>query len=235
MTKTKDFQFKQFIVRGGYSGMPVSTDGVLLGTWAPVKEIHSILDIGTGTGLLSLMCAQRNHELIIDAIDIDENAFQAAQINITSSPWENRITLHHANILTHHFNKKFDAIICNPPYFNNGPHSNTPSRAKARHTTYLDHSSLLRRCHSLLSSSGKAHFIFPLTEGHEFLDLISQNNWFVSEICYVQPTNTKPANRLLISIQKQPTHQSVTSLIIRENGHYSDDFTALTKDFYLKM
>ena len=235
MTKTKDFQFKQFIVRGGYSGMPVSTDGVLLGARTPVEEIHSLLDIGTGTGLLSLMCAQRNKSLIIDAIDIDENAFQAAKINIASSPWENRITLHHADILTHYFNKKFDAIICNPPYFNTGQCSRTPPRAKARHTTHLDHLSILRRSHMLLSSDGKAHFIFPVVEGNEFLDLVVQNGWFVSEICHVQPTNTKPANRLLISIQKQPAVRLITSLIIRENGHYSDDFTALTKDFYLKM
>ena len=118
IVQTKSFNFKQFSIYGGQSGMPVSTDGVLLGAWVSLAPKSSVLDIGTGTGLLALMVAQRFADISISAIDIEPHAIEAATINIEQSPWQDRITLHDGSVLTTDFLKKFDSVICNPPYFN---------------------------------------------------------------------------------------------------------------------
>ncbi len=112
IVQTKSFNFKQFSIYGGQSGMPVSTDGVLLGAWVSIAPKSLALDIGTGTGLLALMAAQRSTDVSISAIDIDPHAIEAATINIEQSPWQDRITLHDGSVLTTDFPKKFDAIIC---------------------------------------------------------------------------------------------------------------------------
>ena len=235
MKKTKDFSFKQFVVHGGYSGMPVSTDGVLLGAWANVEPAQHLLDIGTGTGLLSLMCAQRNTQLSITAIDIDTSAIEAAQYNFEHSPWQDRLELIEADVLTHTFPTLFDVIVCNPPYFNNGEQAQLPQRATARHTDTLSHNDLLTRCYSLLSEDGCACFILPTVEGEAFIKLALQSNWYLNSRVDVFPTDTKKSSRLLIQIGKKPQSSKSTTLTIRVNGQYSDDFVDLTKEFYLKM
>jgi len=235
MKKTKDFDFKQFRIYGGHSGMPVSTDGVLLGAWAEISEAKQLLDIGTGTGLLSLMCAQRYLELSIEAIDIDDQAIKAAQVNFSRSPWPSRLTLHHGSVLEYTFTNKFDRIICNPPYFNSGEQANNPSRATARHTDSLTHSDLLDRCDQLLNNNGKANFVLPQVEGEQFIQLAQEQGWYLSRLCQVKPTERKQVTRLLIELQKKPTETLSESLTIHSDDGYSADFIALTKDFYLKM
>jgi len=235
MKKTKSFEFKQFKIDGGYSGMPVSTDGVLLGSWAKLDNIKFILDIGTGTGVLSLMCAQRSPNLALEAIEIDHHALQAAQTNFENSPWSERINLHYGDVLAHSFGHKFDTIICNPPYFNSGEQAQNSSRAIARHTDTLDHSDLLQRCWDLLTDQGYASFVLPKVEGEAFISLAKQNKWSLQRLCQVKPTERKEVNRLLIQLGKQPKPLDVSTLTIHDNGGYSDDFVQLTKAFYLKM
>ncbi len=142
--KTKSFKFKQFSIEGGQSGMPVSTDGVLLGAWSFDHRPANILDIGTGTGLLALMCAQRFPHSQIEAIDIDEYAYMAASANVKASPWRDQITVRQLDILESKFDQCFEGIICNPPYFNSGEHSQHSQRATARHTHTLNHESLIQ-------------------------------------------------------------------------------------------
>tara|TARA_Y100001956_G_scaffold75621_1_gene83764 strand:+ start:692 stop:1399 length:708 start_codon:yes stop_codon:yes gene_type:complete len=235
MKKTKSFDFKQFKIEGGYSGMPVSTDGVLLGAWANIKQAKTLLDIGTGTGLLSLMCAQRNSIVDIEAIDIDQHALEAAQFNFEHSLWSERLTLNDGDILCHDFEHSFDAIICNPPYFNNGEQAQAKSRATARHTDSLRHDDLLKRCMSLLNEHGKASFVLPKVEGEAFIEIARQQAWTVERLCYVKPTERKEANRLLIELGKSGDKTEYSELTIHHNGSYSDDFVALTQAFYLKM
>lgn len=235
MKKTKDFDFKQFSIYGGLSGMPVSTDGVLLGAWTNLENAASLLDIGTGTGLLSLMCAQRHLSLTIEAIDIDDNAIEAASINFARSPWAQRLTLHQGDVLTYQFPKQFDRIICNPPYFNTGEQASNISRATARHTDTLTHQALLARCQQLLTSQGKANFVLPKVEGDLFIQLAAEQGWHLSRRCQIKPTERKEVTRLLIELTKTPMTTIEEFLTIHSDGAYSGAFIDLTKDFYLKM
>lgn len=215
--------------------MPVSTDGVLLGAWSHLPNSGYLLDIGTGTGLLALMSAQRSLTIDITAIDIDEHALAAAQKNFTQSNWSTRLHLISGDVLEHQFERHFDAIICNPPYFNNGEQSHTSSRATARHTDTLSHSALLNRCWELLSDHGSATFVLPKVEGEQFIELAKAQGWSIQRICYVRPTERKEVNRLLFQLGKSPLPEEIGSLTIHDQGGYSAEFIALTKDFYLKM
>ena len=238
---TKGFKFKQFAIEGGQCGMPVSTDGVLLGAWANIGHSPRILDIGTGTGLLALMCAQRNPNASIWAIDIDHSAAITAKINIVRSAWSQRITVEQKDILTAFYPEVFDAIICNPPYFTHGEQAKQQQRATARHTDSLSHQALLQRCHSLLREGGKASFVLPVVEGEAFLALAKTCGFTLTRRCAVKPTADKVENRLLIELSISSSDDEVTdaeqdqSLIIRDKLGYTEDFVALTKDFYLKM
>lgn len=215
--------------------MPVSTDGVLLGAWSKVQQAKYILDIGTGTGLLSLMCAQRNALAIIDAIDIDEHAIEAAKKNVQNSPWDSRIHLHHGDVLDYSLSALFDSIVCNPPYFNDGEQAQVRQRAVARHTDQLSHKELLERCFHLLSDHGNANFILPVVEGRQFIESAKKSGWHLKSLCEVKPTSLKDVSRLLIELSKQPCTAEVEALTIRDTTGYSPEFIALTKDFYLKM
>ncbi|WP_260259817.1 tRNA1(Val) (adenine(37)-N6)-methyltransferase [Vibrio intestinalis] len=236
ISKTKGFRFKQFEIDGGQCGMPVSTDGVLLGAWSNIKQANSILDIGTGTGLLALMCAQRNGHAKIEALDIDLEAAETAKANFANSPWHTRLNVSHCDLIAHRFKDQFDAIICNPPYFNNGEQANNQQRATARHTDSLSHTDLLKKCKSLLSEDGNASFVLPITEGEAFIRLALEMGFALNRRCDVRPTETKPVNRLLIELSLAESHASIhQQLTIRNKLGYTEDFIALTKDFYLKM
>lgn len=235
MKKTKNFDFKQFKIHGGYSGMPVSTDGVMLGAWIDLYNVSTLLDIGTGTGLLSLMCVQRSQAVAIEAIDIDHHALEAAQHNFVQSPWSSRLTLHRGDALGYPFEGKFDAIICNPPYFNSGEQANNASRATARHTDTLSHQALIARCQQLLKPDGKASLVLPDVEGQQFIQLAQANGLHLSRLCQVRPTEKKAINRLLIELAKQPADTANEAITIHASDGYSAEFIQLTKDFYLKM
>jgi len=232
---TKDFKFKRFDIYGGLSGMPVSTDSVLLGAWINADQNKSILDIGTGTGLLSLMCAQRFSLARITAIEIDQAAYEAAKINFEISPWNERISLIHDDIRHWKSNLYFDTIVCNPPYFNSGEQSKISNRALARHTNSLSHLRLLEISKQLITPQGKANYILPYTEGMAFIKIAEEQGWFVSRLCEITPTDTKPVNRILMELCCQTTITKQTKLMINQAGQYTPDFIALTKDFYLKM
>ncbi|MFA0194351.1 tRNA1(Val) (adenine(37)-N6)-methyltransferase [Vibrio artabrorum] len=236
--ETKNFQFKKFSIYGGQSGMPVSTDGVLLGAWISLPQRSCVLDIGTGTGLLTLMAVQRFEDAFISAIDIDQHAIDAATINIDQSPWQDRISLHHGNVLTSDFPQKFDAIICNPPYFNSGQQAQQNQRATARHTDSLDHLALAQRCFEITTEAATASFILPTPEGENFIKLAQQCGWYLAKCLDVKTTDKKPASRILFELSKDPACEQDLqreSLTIHHQGGYSKAFIALTQDFYLKM
>ncbi|CCN48035.1 putative RNA METHYLTRANSFERASE [Vibrio nigripulchritudo MADA3029] len=234
--RTKDFQFKQFKIRGGRSGMPVSTDGVLLGAWASISPAGQLLDIGTGTGLLSLMCAQRSDDnLVITAVELEQDAFETASLNFADSPWSQRIRPVCGDILNLSFDTQFDAIICNPPYFNSGEQALDTRRADARHTNTLTHSALMKTCWAHLTDTGAASFVLPLVEGEQCIEIARAQGWHLSQCCRVQTTARKPATRLLFTLTKQPCETQESSLVINQGNGYSSEFIALSQDFYLKM
>ncbi|MGL4829480.1 MAG: tRNA1(Val) (adenine(37)-N6)-methyltransferase [Vibrio sp.] len=231
----KSFQFKQFAIEEGECGMPISTDGVLLGSWAFVSPPASILDIGCGTGLLSLMCAQRFQSAQITALDIELSAYQATEHNRLNSPWAERIRCQHCDILGWQPEQRFAAIICNPPYFNTGETAQQQARATARHTGSLKHQELIECLPQLLEPDGVASFILPKTEGDQFIALAEQAGLYLGRYCQVQPTSAKPVHRLLFELHLSPCIAEHSALVIREADSYSEAFRQLTRDFYLKM
>jgi tRNA1Val (adenine37-N6)-methyltransferase len=248
------FRFKQFSITAHDAGMAVSTDGVLLGAWSSLEKSQSILDLGTGTGLLALMAAQRNPRASITAIDIEPSAIKAAQQNIARSPWQSRITLHQQDATLLAYGEpmsrqdstaasqkmslpkdRFEHIICNPPYFETGETSQDKARATARHTDSLTQQQLARSCRQLLANGGCASFILPTFEGERFIEQLSQQGLTLSRLTKVQTTPIKPVSRLLIECQQSPEKYCEDQLVIQQNGHYSEAFTQLTRAFYLKM
>ncbi|WP_375321772.1 tRNA1(Val) (adenine(37)-N6)-methyltransferase [Aliivibrio logei] len=231
----KGFTFKQFHVDIGRCGMPVSTDGVLLGAWANIKNSLTILDIGCGTGLLSLMCAQREPLSQIDAVELMPTAAEIAQTNFSNSLWSQRIELFHQNILSYRPEKKYDSIICNPPYFNNGEQSKKGERSTARHTDTLPFTDLLTQCKKLLSLRGRASFILPLVEGEQFIEIAKSCNFMLTKLTKIKTTEKKSVSRLLIELSIFPYDYQENTLIIHNQDGYSDAFINLTKCFYLNM
>lgn len=239
----KDFTFKQFHINAAQCGMPVSTDAILLGAWAKVESVKTILDIGCGTGLLAIMCAQRNSTAYISAIEIEEKAFNAAVNNCQSSPWSPRLTVSHCSLQTFtKGNNTFDTIICNPPYFNSGEESKATQRAVARHTSMLSHQTLITYCQQLLNNEGVASFVLPKQEGLAFINLLENEPnegayLQLSRLTYVKTTINKSATRVLIELTKSTLLPvlKTSELTIHDGQGYSSDFIQLTKDFYLKM
>ena len=230
------FKFKQFTIYQEQCAMKVGTDGVLLGAWTNVSMHKCVLDVGTGTGLLALMIAQRNAEAIIDAIDIDRHCVVQAQENVSNSIFKNRITVKELSFqdMTVQKNKKFDLIVSNPPYFQNSLKSPHASRNLARHTDRLSFYELISEGAALLSENGIISLILPYSCKEDVLQQAATENLFAHRITHVFPLPHKPAKRLLVELGKKkqlPIHEN---LVIEKSRHvYTTHFNALTKAFYL--
>ncbi|WP_120511660.1 tRNA1(Val) (adenine(37)-N6)-methyltransferase [Photobacterium salinisoli] len=245
----KGFTFKQFHVDDHGCGMPVSTDGVLLGAWARVSSCRdsqtgnscqTILDIGCGSGLLSLMAAQRTQSGTADilALDIDPAAVAAAGKNFSASPWSAQLQAERQDIRKWASSQpkgRFQTILCNPPYFNSGEQANCPRRATARHTDSLPHRELLSCLQYLLAPVGQASLILPLYEGEALLTMLDDYDLHCRRLCRVKSTASKPFHRLLIALSPQAGECDEAQLTIHQQGRYSAEFIALTQDFYLKL
>lgn len=242
-TSSSGFTFKQFHVSHRECAMKVGTDGILLGAWAPLtssKQSLCTLDIGTGSGLISLMLAQRcegNMQGV--AIDIDEPACQQAKLNIESSPWPDVIKVEHIPLQLYTQNndrEKFDLIVSNPPYFPHGQAFDDLARQQARHTNKLMHNELIDLALLLLKPAGHLALVLPYDVG---LDVVEhcQNMPDVQLYCVnVKTTPSKNFKRMLIDISFGHAKLQVDELIIHDKtGRYSDDYIGLTRDFYLKM
>ncbi|MCK8134806.1 tRNA1(Val) (adenine(37)-N6)-methyltransferase [Pseudoalteromonas sp. 2CM28B] len=229
------FTFKQFKVEHDSCAMKVSTDGILLGAWAYLKGANTLLDIGTGTGLLALMCKQRQPALSITAVEIDEAAYKQAQQNIASSPWPN-ITVKHTTIQAFEQAAPFDVVISNPPYFNRSLKGLSDARNTARHTDGLSFDELIHAYMRLSHEHSCFNVILPTTEVGLFIDLAKQSGLYLNAHCQIKTTPSKAFSRSLMRFSLVNTLPELTSLCIKdENNRYSDDYIALCKAFYLKM
>ncbi|WP_026473720.1 tRNA1(Val) (adenine(37)-N6)-methyltransferase [Alkaliflexus imshenetskii] len=234
------FQFKQFTIRQDLAAMKVGTDGVLLGAWAPVADANTILDVGTGTGLIALMLAQRNPHAKITGIEIDEAAFNQASQNVADSPWSERIKIVFGAFQTmiQSAPHQFDLIVSNPPFFVNSQKALCPSRTLARHTSELSHDDLLTGAKKLLSPSGKLALILPYPGYRIFSELAVRNELYEIKRLTVFPTPEKAPSRVLavwgVKNDREPV---LDEMILEINGrhNYSDAYIELTKAFYLKM
>ena len=232
------FRFKQFTVYHDRCAMKVGTDGVLLGAWANIPEPYRVLDIGTGTGLIALMIAQRYDDTIIDAIDVDTNAIVQSAENVGRSPFAPRIQCIEKSLQDFYqdSSKEYDAIVSNPPFFIGSLKSPHQGRTLARHTDSLPVEDLVRISCCFLSGEGKLSFIYPSDYKGRLLDIAEQNGLHVSRITNVFPTPVSVSKRILVELSKNEIPFMETDLLIEKERHvYSDEFTALVKDFYLKM
>ncbi|MEE0912923.1 MAG: methyltransferase [Paludibacteraceae bacterium] len=229
------FCFKYFRVEQSNCAMKVGTDGVLLGAWATVKSAKSCLDIGTGTGLLALMVAQRNRDVAVVAIELDDEAVIQAKENVEASPWPNRIQVVHSDVRSYCAVKTFDHIISNPPYFNDSLKSSDTHRSLARHTSTLSYMELLACVKNLLAPQGIFSLILPYDVCTEFIDLAKSHNLYCSRFCKVMPLPNANPKRALMEFSFSNSDTVLEELEIESGGRhcYSAEYKELTKEFYL--
>jgi len=218
--------------------MKVGIDGVLLGVWASVENVSRVLDIGTGTGLIALMIAQRSPALI-DAIDIDADAIFQATENSKNSPWENRIQTQHISLqdFVDTATERYDLIVSNPPYFINSTKAPAENRKTARHTDSLTHEELIGNALGLLKPTGRICLILPVNEGLRCVDFALTMGLFCSRQVKVYPKPNAIAKRLLLEFSREHKPGVESELVIESDirHQYSTEFTALAKDYYLKL
>ena len=228
------FRFKQFTIHHDRCAMKVGTDGVLLGAWGSV-EGRRILDIGTGTGLIALMAAQRNPQAEVLGIDIDEEAVLQAKENAQSSIFNSQLSILRQDILTFEPEAPFDAILCNPPFFTEDTLPDDKARAMARNNKSLPFPQLNRKVASLLADKGTFSVIVPFDLATEIVSLCLNENLHLIRRCIVRTKAAKPPRRALLAFVKGQRAGSKEQEICLNNddGTRSDDYQALTKDFYL--
>jgi tRNA1Val (adenine37-N6)-methyltransferase len=235
--KDKQFHFKQFSVRHDRSGMKVGTDGVLLGAWVDVQNIKRILDIGTGTGLIALILAQRTESNVtIDAIEIDDDAIEDASENFAASPWNDRLTLHHQCVQEFNSSEKFDLIVSNPPYFIDSFKPPNDQRIIARHAESLSFPDLLSVSEKLLSDKGRLNVVLPYTEGLQFIDMAEKNGFYCSRKWSFRTRKEKAIERFLLEFSSVKTDLAEGEIQLYSSGEiWSEGYLDLTRNFYLKV
>ena len=231
------FAFKEFEVKQSNCAMKVGTDAVLLGAWGNLPNKGHTLDIGTGTGIIAMMAAQRSNTLI-DAIEIDEDAYKDALENCKNSKWSNRINVHHISFqkFVGSASLKYDVILTNPPYFSNSVPSASESRTMARHTGNLCFEELINGIASLLLKEGSFATILPLKEAEDLSAIAKRYGLHPSRITRVKTTCLKPEKRILLQFGFHKTIPVEETLIIENEHHsYSADYKNLTSSFYLNF
>ncbi len=229
------FRFKQFVIKQDDAAMKVGTDGVLLGAWADVECVNSVLDIGTGSGVIALMIAQRC-DALVHTVEIDSASALQAKHNFELSQWSARLSVDALSL--QNFSKthssQFDLIVSNPPYFNKSLKSPSPERTIARHTDELPNDDLLEAVKKLLSPNGRFCAIFPYIEGNIFIAEAANYGIYCNKKLFVQTKPSKPIIRILaeFSFNKKRFPENAISIHTFE-GDYTDEYKRLTADFYL--
>ncbi len=231
------FAFKQFVIQQDKCAMKVGTDAVLLGAWVNPNGSSKILDIGTGTGVIALMLAQRSNAEIF-AIDIEKNAFEQAEINVEESVFKNKISVFHRSFqdFVKSCDKKFDLIVTNPPYFVGSFKNSDSDRSHARHADVLPYLDLIDGVAKILSDKGKFCLILPKKEAEAFRELAEQKGLHISKLLRVRTRLDKEEEkRQLMQFEFSPSEFSESTLVIEkdERHSYTEEYKELTKDYYL--
>lgn len=234
MTSSDGFTFKRFHVQHAHCAMKVGTDGVLLGCWTTVPAHGRVLDIGTGSGLIALMMAQRN-ETHIDAIDICANAIEQATYNFQQSPWAERLHAHLSSLQAWQNEEGYDLIVSNPPYFQNSLKNPDKKREQARHTDTLSFAELMRHSARLLNEKGIFSIILPAETEQDICSLAQACGLNLVRIARVYSKESKPLRRVMLTWSKKPQTLLTEETIVLEDatGGRSQQYQQLTKDFYL--
>lgn len=229
------FSFKRFTVYHDKCAMKVGTDGVLLGAWTNVNTSQRILDIGTGSGLVALMLAQRC-EASITAIDIDSEAVEQAQININASNWKNRMEVIHTDLCKYSPQNLFDTIVSNPPYFIDSLKCDDIQRNTARHNDTLTSEQLFENVSQMLCPEGEFSLILPFEQSESAISIAEKYGLHPTRHTRVITRPGLPPKRSLLAFKKRPEEYIPQDLVIELERHvYSEEYIALTKEFYLKM
>lgn len=216
--------------------MKVGTDGVLLGAWTTIKS-PNILDIGTGTGLIAIMLAQRNKNVIIDAVEIELDAYLEAKENIANCNWFDKIKAHNIPIQEYKSTNRYDLIVSNPPFFVDSTKAPKTNRNSARHTDSLSFADLIISVIRLLQPNGIFSSILPTNEAEQFIALAEQSKLYLNKKCNVRPNSQKKTKRVLMEFSFFKTEMIESELIIETDTRhqYTKEYITLTKDFYLKF
>jgi tRNA1Val (adenine37-N6)-methyltransferase len=230
------FRFKQFAVELDKCAMKVNTDGILLGAWADANEAKTILDIGTGTGVIALMMAQRNTTAIIDAIDIDEAAYDQAKGNFISSQWSDRLHAHHVDLQNYFPDKKYDLIISNPPYFIDDSKTEDHQKNIAKHSVSLTYKELIFGINRLLAGTGSTCIVLPVFNLPLLESIAGEDQLFIVKLTEVIAVEGKGPYLALIKLSREKVDYSKSSITIQNaSGVFTNEYRALTRDFYLKF
>ena len=239
---SKPFKFKEFTIHQDKTAMKVGTDGVLLGAWCSVDDYpDTILDIGSGTGVISLMIAQRSDAMTIDAVEVDENAYEQTVENFEKSDWGDRLYCYNAT-----FNEfadeiaeeeeTYDLIVSNPPFYTDDFETEDDARNKARFTSSLSFEELVRGVSKILSKNGVFSVVVPFKEEESFINLAKEKKLFLNRICRVKGKETSEIKRSLMEFSFIEKVIEEKILVIEIERHkYTEDYINLTKEFYLKM
>jgi len=234
------FQFKRFAIQQDKCAMKVGTDGVLLGAWAPVEHNpYTILDIGAGTGVIALMLAQRSNAEQIDALEIDEDAYEQCVDNFEASPWGDRLFCYHAGLdeFMGEPEDEYDLILSNPPFYTEDYTTGNEQRDTARFAEALPFEDLAEASGLLLSETGVLAIILPYKEETNFIALAAAEGLYPFKITRVKGKPESAIKRSLMAFSRLDTDTiEINELVIETARHqYTPEYTELTRDFYLKM
>jgi len=234
MGRNNWFEFKQFRIEQQKAAMKVGTDGVLLGAWIAVGDACRMLDVGTGTGLIALMLAQRSLA-IIDAIEIDDFAFEEARFNFVHSPWSDRLNAVSGDFVSfsNHPEETYDLIVSNPPFFINSLKTSDAATTIARHDEKLSFDQLIFGVRRLLNYHGRLGVIIPFESGVGFRESARLHGFYLKQWTSVIPKIGKLSKRVLLEFGLQPCYPVENKLVILdESGTYTENYKSLTAPFY---
>lgn len=228
------FRFKQFAIKQTQNVHRVGTDGVLLGAWVNIQSTTCILDVGTGTGLIALMLAQRVQNAQIIALEPHFEAFSLAQENTAASPFSQRLSVLQCTLQQFQSSENFDLIVSNPPYFENSLKPPTATRQQQRHADSLTPTDLLEGANRLLTPNGKLAVVLPIREGEKFIQIAQSFEFWPSRRCNLFTKASKPIERLLLELSKtKATCMNESLTLLTSEGNRSAEYQKLTSGFYL--
>ncbi|NVK09997.1 MAG: methyltransferase [Tenacibaculum sp.] len=238
----KPFEFKEFTVHQDKTAMKVGTDAVLLGAWCNLGDFpDAMLDVGSGTGVISLMLAQRSDAMTIDAVEVDGDAYQQTVENFEQSDWGDRLFCYNASFVEFaeemsEEEEEYDIIVSNPPFYTDNYETEDLARNKARFTSSLSFEELLKGVSEILSENGRFSTIIPFKEEVDFIKLAKKHNLYLNRVCRVKGNPMSEIKRSLLELSFTESSIQEEELIIETKRHqYTDAYINLTKDFYLKM
>jgi tRNA1Val (adenine37-N6)-methyltransferase len=234
MARNSWFEFKQFRVEQHKAAMKVGTDGVLLGSWTHLNSAKKILDVGTGTGLIALMLAQRS-TAIIDAVEIDEMACEEAKYNFVQSPWSNRLRVFHEDfhLFAEKFSELYDLIVSNPPFFINSLKTRNSALAVARHNDKMPFNQFITDSKRLLTVTGRLCVIIPYMNSAEFMEYARVAGFYLKLKTTVIPKPGRIPKRVLLEFTLHPNYPVDNEIaILGEDGLYTENYKILTSPYY---